>query len=303
MKASRGGTMTEIAGLLFDKDGTLFDFHASWGAWAAGLMQDLAGGDAARAEVLGRAVGYDMEARAFHPESLAIAGTPDQIAAALLPLLPGASPAGLLARMNAMAATATMVPATPLGPLLAQLRARGLRIGLASNDSEGAVHGHLRAAGIVEAFDFIAGHDSGHGEKPGPGMALAFAAACGLAPGQAVMVGDSLHDMQAGRAAGMRTVAVLTGPATRRDLAPLADAVLPDIGHLPAWLDAVARPGAASRGAEADAASAVPPPMSAGGIGRAVQGHPPGGAAGVPGSVPVRHRPDRPPLIRIGLPG
>ena len=52
------------------------------------------------------------------------------------------------------------------------------------------------------------------------------------------MVGDSAHDLIAGRAAGMQCVGVLTGTATRADLAPLADVVLPDIGHIPDWLTA-----------------------------------------------------------------
>jgi len=51
-----------------------------------------------------------------------------------------------------------------------------------------------------------------------------------------VMVGDSTHDLIAGRAAGMACVGVLTGTAVEGDLAPFADAVLPDIGHLPGWL-------------------------------------------------------------------
>ena len=46
------------------------------------------------------------------------------------------------------------------------------------------------------------------------------------------MIGDSVHDMEAARVAGMLRVAVLTGPATAEDLAPYADLVLPDIGHL-----------------------------------------------------------------------
>ena len=50
------------------------------------------------------------------------------------------------------------------------------------------------------------------------------------------MVGDSRHDLIAGRAAGMQTVGVLTGMAELADLAPFADVVLPDIGHLPLWL-------------------------------------------------------------------
>ena len=50
------------------------------------------------------------------------------------------------------------------------------------------------------------------------------------------MVGDSRHDLIAGRAAGMRTIGVLTGMARAEDLADLADVVLPDIGHIPVWL-------------------------------------------------------------------
>ena len=50
------------------------------------------------------------------------------------------------------------------------------------------------------------------------------------------MVGDSLHDLQSGRAAGMVTIAVLTGVADTSELAPFADVVLPDISHIPAWL-------------------------------------------------------------------
>jgi phosphoglycolate phosphatase len=69
---------------------------------------------------------------------------------------------------------------------------------------------------------------------------LAFAAQTGLDPARIAMIGDSTHDLDAGRAAGMVTVAVLTGPASAESLAPHADVVLPDIGHLPAWLDALA---------------------------------------------------------------
>jgi phosphoglycolate phosphatase len=51
------------------------------------------------------------------------------------------------------------------------------------------------------------------------------------------MVGDSLHDLQAGASAGMRRIGVLTGLAPREELHPHADVVLPNIGHIPDWLD------------------------------------------------------------------
>ena len=52
-------------------------------------------------------------------------------------------------------------------------------------------------------------------------MLLAFADAVGIAPARIVMVGDSTHDLHAGRAAGMQTVGVLTGLAGAETLAPL----------------------------------------------------------------------------------
>lgn len=225
--------------ILFDKDGTLFDFNATWIAWVEALIDRWAGGDGARAAALARAVGFDPAARRFHPGSVVIAGTPEEVAGALEPVLAGGSGLSggeIVDRLNAEAARAPMAEAVPLRPLLAGLRAQGLRLGVATNDAEAPARAHLDAAGVSDLFDFIAGSDSGHGGKPAPGMCLAFATQCDLTPERVVMVGDSTHDLLAGRAAGMQTVAVLTGLADRTTLAPLANAVLPDIGHLPAWL-------------------------------------------------------------------
>jgi phosphoglycolate phosphatase len=227
-----------IDALLFDKDGTLFDFRISWGRWASGFLAGLAR-DSAHAEALGRAIGFDAGTLGFAPDSPVIAATAADIAAALAPHLDGVSVAELTGRIDDTAGAAPMSEAVPLRPLLSALRGRGLRLGVATNDSEAPARQHLAAHGITDCFDFIAGYDSGHGAKPGPGMCLAFAAACGLEPRRVAMVGDSRHDLEAGRAAGMRTVAVLTGIAGARDLAPLADVVLPDIGALPGWLDAL----------------------------------------------------------------
>ncbi len=229
--------MSDIRGILFDKDGTLFDFHATWGGWTAALLFDLTGEDPDRAATLGAAIGYDLHARRFAPDSIVIANTPDEIAQALLPHLPGATPTGLVNRMNLLAAQAVLAPAVPLAPLFSGLRGRGLKLGLATNDAEAPARTHLASVGVHDLFDFVAGFDSGFGGKPAPGMLLAFADRFGLAPAQVVMVGDSRHDLIAGRAAGMRTVGVLTGMAAMAELEPLADAVLPDIGHLPEWLE------------------------------------------------------------------
>lgn len=227
-----------IDAIIFDKDGTLFDFKLSWGAWAASLLQELAreGHDPDR---LGQAMGFDWRARQFDADSPVIAGTPDNIAEALLPAMPAEGGRDLVARINRLAAEAPMIPATDLAATLGNLRGRGLRLGVATNDAEAPAHAHLQRAGVHGLFDFVAGFDSGHGAKPGPGQLLAFARTFGLDPARVVMVGDSLHDLHAGRAAGMRAVAVLTGIASAAVLAPHADVVLQDISALPDWLESL----------------------------------------------------------------
>jgi phosphoglycolate phosphatase len=227
--------MAMIDGLLFDKDGTLFDFRVSWGRWAKDFLTRIAT-DAAHARRLGRAIGFDLDNGSFAPDSPVIAATAADIAAALQPELPGVTVGELTERIDASAGQAPMSEAVPLRPLLAALRGQGLRLGVATNDSEAPARRHLANHGITDCFDFISGYDSGHGAKPGPGMCLAFARALGLEPARVAMVGDSRHDLEAGRAAGMRVVAVLTGIARREELAPHADVVLDDIGALPDWL-------------------------------------------------------------------
>jgi len=111
-----------------------------------------------------------------------------------------------------------------------------LELGIATNDAEAPARAHLDKAGIIDLFGFVAGYDSGHGGKPAAGQLFAFCAQTGLAPDNCVMVGDSTHDLHAGRAAGMRTIGVLTGPAPASELSPFADVILASIGEIPDWL-------------------------------------------------------------------
>ena len=95
---------------------------------------------------------------------------------------------------------------------------------------------HLGEADVLDLFDFISGYDSGFGGKPEPGQLLGFCTTTGLEPEDCIMVGDSTHDLNAGNAAGMRTVGVLTGPAQAYELQPYADVILNSIAELPHWI-------------------------------------------------------------------
>lgn len=233
--------MRAIKGIIFDKDGTLFDFQATWGAWSRGFLAEESGGDPALMQRLADALGYDLALNGFRPDSVVIAATTETVADRLLPLLPGVAKRDLLSRMDGRAMTAPQVEVTPLVPFLTGLQARGLALGIATNDTEAPARAHLRHAGVETMFDFIAGFDSGHGGKPAPGQLLAFASAMQIDPADCAMVGDSLHDLHAARAAGMVAVGVLTGMADEATLDQAADVVLVSIADLPGWLD---QPGA-----------------------------------------------------------
>ncbi len=224
-----------LRGLLFDKDGTLFDFHRSWGPWLAGFIGTVSA-DQAHGLRLAEALGFNLNARTFRPGSVFVHDTLEEIMDAMLPHLPNWERAALEAYAIEETAKVPQVPTLPLAPLLGRFQARGLVLGVATNDNEHPAKTQLEAAGVIGHFSFIAGYDSGYGGKPATGMQQAFCAAHGLAPAEVAMVGDSLHDMTSGRDAGMVTVGVLTGTTSRAELEAVADVVLADIGEIEGWI-------------------------------------------------------------------
>jgi len=227
-----------VDALLFDKDGTLFDFAATWNEWTETLIRDLSLGNQQVARDLAEVLGYDLSTSSFRPDSIAIACANAEIAAAMAPVVGHMTVTEIEHHLATSAASANLAEAVPLVAFLDDLLARGKVLGVMTNDAEISARSQLERAGVLGHFAFIAGYDSGHGAKPDPDPLLAFCRDVGVDPARTAMVGDSRHDLQAGSAAGMRRIGVLTGLALHEDLAPLADVVLPDIGHILAWLDA-----------------------------------------------------------------
>lgn len=223
--------------VLFDKDGTLFDFRGTWDAWAGEFLPKLCKGDPARLEAMALALDFDLAAGAFLPGSIVIAGSNREVAEVAAKVLQRADEDEVEREIAASAAHAPIVPTVPLNPFLSALCDQGYKLGVMTNDAQSVAEAHLLAAGVRDHFDFVCGSDSGFGAKPDPAPLLAFCRHVGVDPFHTVMVGDSCHDLHAARAAGMAGVGVLTGVARAPELAPFADAVLGDIGELPDWLD------------------------------------------------------------------
>jgi HAD superfamily hydrolase (TIGR01509 family) len=69
----------------------------------------------------------------------------------------------------------------------------------------------LKSAGVERLFDVIITSDDVPNRKPDPDPLIECAKRLDVNPNKCVYVGDTRTDMQAGKAAGMRTVGVLTG--------------------------------------------------------------------------------------------
>jgi len=101
------------------------------------------------------------------------------------------------------------------------LRDRGKTLGLVTSKMRsGALRG-LRVAGLEDAFQVIVGADEVTHPKPHPEPVLMALERLRAPAAGAVFVGDSRHDLECGRAAGVKTAAVLWGPFDRAHLADL----------------------------------------------------------------------------------
>jgi phosphoglycolate phosphatase len=231
-----------IAAVLFDKDGTLIDFDGTWGPAFHAIIHVLAKGEAGAVRAQADALHFSLDDRRFRATSPIIAGSSASYGRLWGDAIGRADHAALRQEIDALSASESIKSLTPIGSpgeVFEALIARGLRLGVATNDSEASARRHIEALGLSAKVEFIAGYDSGHGGKPEPGMVLEFARLIGVTPREVALVGDSIHDLHAARAAGALAIGVLSGPAGREELEPHADHLIADIGALPALLAAL----------------------------------------------------------------
>ena len=227
--------------VIFDKDGTLIEFHAMWSAWAVDLADDLerATGRPIR-DPLYAMLGYD-EASGRAVGGGRLAATPmARIREATAAVLRDAGVAddvidsALAAAWRAPDPVALARPVTDLVALFSTLHASGRLVAVATTDDREPTLRTLAALGLGEAVDAVACADDGLPVKPAPAMVAHLCDVLRVTPGRTAVVGDSAADLRMGRAAGVATCfGVLTGIGTREDLGPLADEVLASVADLP----------------------------------------------------------------------
>ena len=113
---------------------------------------------------------------------------------------------------------------------LTALRERGHELGIVTSKSEALAMRGLAHVRIAHFMDTVVGCDASSRHKPDPEPVRIALHRLACAPEHAVFVGDSVHDVVAGNAAGVRTIAALWGAGRRSEMAA---------GHPTAWAEAM----------------------------------------------------------------
>lgn len=224
-----------IDGILFDKDGTLLDYHLSWGPLNRHAAAFAARGDEQLAARILQANGFDPSTGRVMAGSVLAAGTTSEIADGFIAAGCSHPRDELITQIDAIfrAGVGSVVPVTDLNAFFHRLAGRGLKLGVASSDSEAAIRLTGQRFTFIDTLDFIAGWDSGYPAKPAPAMLQAFARQCRIPAARLAVVGDNSHDMEMAAAGGCGLrVGVLTGTSSRAELAPLCDLCLDSIRDL-----------------------------------------------------------------------
>ena len=189
-----------IDAIIFDLDGTLVDTNrAHLDSWLYGLREN----------------GYEFgEDRVV----LEIGKGSDL----LLPALVGATVANRIADdvgesvkevFNRIAQKVQFPIFTDAEKLLRELRARGIKLALATSAASDDLDVIMKSAGVDlrKYFDHVVTKTEVESSKPEPDVVRAAAKGLGVSPAQCAMVGDTPYDVASAKKAGVVTLGVLSG--------------------------------------------------------------------------------------------
>jgi HAD superfamily hydrolase (TIGR01509 family) len=101
---------------------------------------------------------------------------------------------------------------------IAEAKAMGLKLGVASSSTTEWVRGHLARLGILESFECMRCRDDVANAKPEPDLYLAVLECLGVRASEAIAIEDSPNGVLAAKRAGLRCVAIPNSITARLDL-------------------------------------------------------------------------------------
>lgn len=238
--------MNQIKGILFDKDGTLLDFHAFFVPVAKQLVNHLLekldlSVDQQLEEELLKAIGF--RENQVDPKGILASGTSQDIYEAFSGVLQDKNVSSdrikklenwIPQKLYALTKSSDVEvkPTADLKRLFEQLHSLGIKVGIATADDWESTVYCIKSLGIDHYFEFIGTSDH-YDKKPDPCMLDAFCEKYGLHSTEVAVVGDTVVDLLLARngSAGL-AVGVLSGVSGLNELEDLADILLPSVGEI-----------------------------------------------------------------------
>ena len=244
--------MSDIRGIIFDKDGTIIDFYTLWLPVVEGVAEDILdeltslsncdenSSSRVKRDML-KIVGLDPIEEKIDPDGNLASASVERTARQLAGYLQKED-LSLIARedilideiMEVMESAAggaefekNLQETADLHELFSRLRKRNIYLGLVTADSRSSTLTIMRELEITDYFDFVACGDDSRAEKPDPAAVEEFCRKFELTPDEVMFVGDTPTDMKTARNAGVGlAVGVLCGVGRREDLESLADVLV-----------------------------------------------------------------------------
>jgi phosphoglycolate phosphatase len=239
-----------VSAVAFDLDGTLLDTIHDLAAAINALLTEL-GHSPLDAGVVRTLIGKGMANLVRRALALASAVSPDAVDDGELKRA--------LARYQEHYASLLGRGTRPFPRMLEgldRLRAMGLPLAIVTNKASRFVRPHLDEAGIGGYFDVIVGGDDLPTKKPDPAQLLHVARSLGVAPARLLMVGDSINDAQAARAAGCPVLLLPYGYNEGHAVHDVdADGIVETLAEVAERIRPVPRDGAAATTAQATGAA------------------------------------------------
>ncbi|MEN1938448.1 HAD family hydrolase [Paenibacillus sp. 102] len=231
--------MEKIKAILFDKDGTLMDFHSIWIKVAEELVSEFVQSYKLPESLQGSLLKeIGVEGAYVNPHSALAAGTSFDIAQIFCKHISSVTEYDMHHWISEKLFTlmyehrSHMRMTADLPKLLQVLKEKGFILGIVTADDFAPTELFLKQCQLESFFDYIVASDTFPAQKPDKQIVESFCEEFGLDPREVVVVGDTPTDLHLAKNSGAcYAIGVLSGTGDLQTLAPLADIVLDSVGH------------------------------------------------------------------------
>ena len=210
--AAQKGVLLPVKAVMIDLDGTLLDTAGELAAAAKSMLREL-GREELPVETIRSYIGKGIQKLVKRSLTGSLDDEPDTT------LFANAMPIYEREYANTLCVNTFPYPGVIKG--LNALQRQGLRLACITNKAEAFTQPLLRGTGLLDYFEIVLSGDSLPRRKPDPLPLLHACKHFGILPHEMLLIGDSLNDTEAARAAGCHVFCVPYGYNEGRDVREL----------------------------------------------------------------------------------